>query len=158
MQDKEIELRRGIYFLASVILFVIFLRPVIANKRTAQLEETYRKNVMTAFEDVRRVIDERKKGDVRAEDLGDIEVELQNGVSQIVKQVEEDQHWVNGKAYDGQEAVYMVDGQGSLVYFSFHNGSMATTWSGPSDDPDFLAAAGGWNAGKGSGWSGFKVY
>ena len=83
------------------------------------------------------------------EDLDDLVID---GVD--ITRVEDDQRWTKGSGVDQREAVYMVDAEGVLVYFSFRDERYAATWSGPTSDQAFIDAHGGWLGGMGAGWSG----
>ena len=125
--------------------------PYIKDRQARQQILNYKTLVRDTYTDVYEQIGAAVKAGTPVSSLGDIE---SNGIT--VKRVTKDQHWIKGNG-KSTEAVYMVDGNGTMVYFSFRDKERATTWSGPSTDPTFLAANNGWNSGNGSGWSGYSI-
>ena len=125
--------------------------PYLAEKRAKQQIANYKTTVRDTFTDVYEEVAAAVKARTPVSSLGNIE---SNGIT--VKRVSKDQHWFKGNGTSA-EAVYMVDGNGTVVYFSFRDKERATTWSGPSTDEAFLAANGGWNSGNGAGWSGYSI-
>lgn len=135
----------------AVTLFLISL-PRLIELRELSEENTYKEVVKKTFNEVRDSVEDLNNEGKVPDVFGDLDV---NGIT--VRQVTSDQKWTKGTGKSGYEAVYMVDQNGDLVYFSFRDEDRASTWSGPTEDESFLAKNGKWNGGKGYGWSGFKI-
>ena len=138
-------------------LFLAFVREPLSARSGAMQAAQYRETVISVFEALREDVASRLEEGVKPRKLGDMEEKAADGSSVVVRQVKDDQHWVNGSVEGGTDAVYMVDRTGQLVYYSFRSDSRASTWSGPSTDEDFIASHGGWIGGMGAGWTGYPV-
>ena len=147
--------RQILYFALSVVFLGLMVRGPLSEREKAVSGDEYREAVLEAYEELLAFVMQKQDEKKPAEKFGD--VPLSGKEPDVIRQVDEDQHWINGNSYGDAEAVYMVDGTGTLVYFSYHDLMRATTWSGPSTDAEFLAAHGGWNGGNGSGWTGYKL-
>ena len=138
--------------LAMALILLAVLFPQLSLRYAQNKEAAYKKAVMDTFEGTKDAIWEALREGTTVEDLGDFMVEHLK-----VRRVAKDQHWLKtGSGNAGAEAVYMVDTQGNLVYFSFRDQTHGTTWSGPTQDEEFLNSFGEWNGGKGYGWTGVK--
>jgi len=149
-----------IYFGMSVLFLFLMVREPLSRRSAALTEQEYKDSALHAYEKVLEFAQEKLDAGVKPAEFGDMDLDQGDGTDgpSLVRQVEEDQHWINGTDYGEPDAVYMADGNGTVVYFSYHNGIRASTWSGPSTDPDFVAEHGGWVGGKGAGWSGYSVF
>ena len=135
--------------LGAVCLVFFAVRPywkTISRSRTKEQTQAYVKEML---EEIRTEVKKQLDAGVQPDELADIELG-----DLTVKRVISDQRWVNGTGLRGQEAVYMVDGNGDVVYISYRDQNYAGTWSGVSKDKEFIAAKGGWNGGKGYSWTG----
>ena len=145
---------KGVFTLlcmAGILCAIIY--PKYMAERARRAEAKYKEVCVSTYEGVRSQVVELLEEGIHPSAFGNLDVD---GLT--VKQVTGDQRWKKeGSGGIGYEAVYMVDGNGDLVYYSFRDGTHGTTWSGPSVDENFLNANGGWNGGLGSGWTGFKV-
>ena len=68
-----------------------------------------------------------------------------------IRRVDGDQKWTGGSGKDLKEAVYIMDGLGEIIYFSYRDKITAATWSGATRDEGFVEKYGAWT---GIGWSG----
>ncbi len=127
----------------------LILRPALLAERQRAAEENKRGMVMELMDRTRRETQRLISDGTAPEDMGDLMID---GIS--VRRVAADQYWSAGTGRDETEAVYMIDSDGVLVYFSFRDKDHAATWSGPSEDSSFIESKGGWNRGKGFGWTG----
>ena len=149
--------RRILKRICTLILMVLLLLavcwPRIRQEQEKALEDTYREHVMTTWKELQQKLETLSSDGGKLKNPGDIETSVVT-----VRQVSKDQGWSrNGSGHPTEEAVYMVDGEGTLVYFSFRDETHGTSWSGPSQDNDFISANRGWNGGMGFGWNGYKV-
>ena len=140
-------LAAGIFAIACLGFFAV--RPYWnAVSKTRDKEQT-RAFVKDRLEEIRQDVKRQLDAGTDPNDLADIELE-----DLTVKRVITDQRWNSGTGVSGQEAVYMVDGNGDVVYISYRDQNYAGSWSGASKDKEFIAAKGGWNGGKGYSWTG----
>ncbi len=143
----------------GVILAVMFLTvvllaaaPSIKQKQAVAVKAKFKTTVINLLEETKKETAELATAGTAAKDMGTLKVQ-----GTVLEQVEKDQYW-SGVSEDGKvHAVYMVDGNGNLVYISYKDKNYCATWSGPSSDEDFLKSHGGWNHGNGSGWSGSGI-
>ena len=140
-------------FALMLLLLLAILWPRIRQGQQEAQEAAYREHVLTAWQELQEKLDANSGSGEDAQNPGDVKTSVLT-----VRQVNKDQGWSgSGSGLPYEEAVYMVDGEGTLVYFSFRDESHGTTWSGPSSDTAFISSNKGWNGGMGFGWTGYKV-
>ncbi len=141
--------RTAALLIAAVLLLFIAVKPRLDEARSANSVKSSAALAREIYRELDEKIDEMKNAGENPENFGSITIK---GVE--VKRVTTDMRW-NGPTGDGStEAVYMADGSGELVYYSFRNKDGAATWSGPTTDQEFLDSHGGWSNGLGAGWTG----
>ena len=141
--------RTAALLLAAVLLVFIAVKPRLDVTRSENSVKSSSSLAREIYRELDEKIEEMKTAGENPENLESFKIK---GVE--VKRVTADMHW-NSATQDGStEAVYMADGNGDLVYYSFRNKDGAATWSGPSSDQEFLDSHGGWSNGMGAGWTG----
>ncbi len=144
---------KAVLWLAGLALVMTLISlPRIAELREQSRESLYKETAKSLFSEVKETVAEMDREGKDPDAFGDLEI---NGIS--IRQVNSDQRWVKGTGKPGYEAVYMVDQNGDLVYFSFRDEERASTWSGPTKDESFLEKNGRWNGGNGYGWTGYRI-
>ena len=139
----------GLVCMASILALILL--PRIQVRIREQADAAYKAKVRSIYTQIQDALEEELKEGTPVDDLEDILLE-----DITVKRVFSDQKWKQESGVAKEEAVYMVDGTGKLVYYSFRNAIWATTWSGATEDQEFLSRVGSWNKGRGYGWSGHK--
>jgi len=134
---------------SAVIILGAVLRPVITSRVEQNRESSTKKYVTGLLDKVSSDVEAEISSGTDPESLKDLTYDDLN-----VARVDRDQNWRDGTGKDRKEAVYMTDGEGKVVYFSYRDKYYAATWSGPTEDQEFLDSHGGWNKGKGFGWTG----
>lgn len=150
LSRKTKRILKGILVLVVFIIAAVsIIQPKIENSRKAAVSSAFRETVTTLLTDINKEIASELDSGVSVDELSDLTID-----KLTVKKVTADQHWNNVSPNGTQDAVYMVDGNGTLVYISYRDKNYCATWSGPSDDPLFIASHGGWSNGNGAGWTG----
>ena len=142
-----------ITLICTVVVLILYVTPLMASRRKTRAEEKYKKTAVDTYYGVQSAVAGFKEEGRLPGEYGNIILD-----EVTVMQVSDDQHWVSGSESGKYEAVYMTDGLGTLVYYSFRDGERASTWSGPSDDQAFTESHGGWSGGQGAGWTGYPVF
>ena len=132
-----------VFFCVFAVSFVWFafgprISRTLTENRHAR-ESVYMKKL---YSDLKQTLSDEIRNGTVPEDLDTLTIDGQD-----VRRVYEDQKWNSGTGSKEKQAVYMIDGLGSLIYFSFRTVDAAGTWSGPSVDEAFSD----W---RGFGWTG----
>ena len=135
-----------LFIAVAAISCTALFSPALSRKMMA--DEAVRKK-----EYVQELLADLRKEAARLTDEGNDpdDVGLLNIDGMEIKRVDKDQKWTGGSGQDVKEAVYIMDGLGEIIYFSYRDKITAATWSGATRDDGFVEKYGAWT---GIGWSG----
>lgn len=134
------------------IAAVFLIKPIISNRLLEQSKTKCKQTATALLPDVKETVANALENGTSVDALSDLTVH-----NLTIRKVTVDQNWNTGTTKGAEEAVYMVDGYGNVVYFSYRNTNYTATWSGSTEDEEFRTSHKGWNGGKGYGWTGTSM-
>lgn len=153
LSDRSKKIFKVVLVLAVLVTtLVIVLKPRVDSMLMKNRKEDFQIAATDFLSNMKDKVASEVESGVLPEALEDIELD---GVK--VTRVTVDQKWTTASPTGRTEAVYMADNNGAVVYLSYRNKYYVGTWSGPTEDPEFIQSHGSWNGGRGYGWSGIGM-